>query len=69
MRNSSEFPRKNLPKIAENGGSSCLSFAGASHRKYLGQYRYEPQNSGTAESATNRNAESDALHRCFGGDV
>ncbi|MXV66435.1 hypothetical protein GS537_09445 [Saccharibacter sp. EH60] len=35
----------------------------------LEHYSDEPKNSGAAEGKTNRNAESAALHRCFGGDV
>ncbi len=69
MRNSSEFPSVNTQKTADNWRSLCLSLIGDDNRNSLEYYRYEPLNSGAAENETNRNAESDALHRCFGGDV
>lgn len=69
MRNSSEFPSVNTQETAGKWGSLVATLPGAVSRNSLGINRYDPQNSGTAESATNRNVESNALHRCFGGDV
>lgn len=62
MRDSSESPNINAQTKAENWHSLAPSLIGAINR-------YEPQDSDAADGAINRNAENDALHRCFGGNV